>query len=251
MTKRKVVYIGGSLTIAGIIIALLAINGVTVQTSGDIQCGHTCVSYINITSKAYNICFNMTGLIETMPNVTTELYIKNGKKWVLFNLSKDCVNGTSKHQFQVIGHKTNMLQKVKWYAPEIGVSDPLWDSASISINNTVCQSVTYQNQTITKYVNVTDANGTYSVPIYSNSNYKSVVCTSKIPILVADGKEISLPMGVSQANNITVLDDTLDGNGDGICQPGESCCWITNGRVSCNEDNAALMRITLSKAGIQ
>lgn len=241
---RPVVWISGSLTLAGIIAALLMIPGVSVQTSGDISCGSTCISYFNVTSRYSDICFNIA-FIETSPEVKTEVYLKNGTKWQLFDWTKDCIRGSTKKQFKVVGHK-KPLQKVKWFSKGL-IPDPIWDSATITTTQNCTKTTTIYTDEITGYTPAQYINGTdYQIPIIKKVSSK--VCTEyKTDVKLGDNLIYPSVMEVGAKDN--TFDDVYDGNGDGICQPGESCCLISGG-ITCFGHNAEWILSRLQKGGL-
>jgi hypothetical protein len=199
---------------------MLSLSGTKVQFSKDMTCGKICYSYANYTNTKQDTCFNISQLIETQPNVKTELYWKEwskpktkwieDKNWTLVNLKPvngvpDCVNKSRKTQFMIVGHKNN-LQTVKWYSKQINIPDPLWSGVSLTKN-------------------ITDI---------------------KLDNSVIDVKKLSMAF----SDDLKIVDSKLDGNGDGICQKGESCCYITD-KVTCTDYQANNMKKQLSDAGIE
>jgi hypothetical protein len=255
MATRKVVWISGSLTLLGLIAVLVSIPGVTVTTSGDITCSTECVSYFNLTSKTYNLCFNVTQLIETFPNTKTELYIWNSskRKWQPFNLTNTCLKGTTKRQFKVVGHK-QPLQSVKWWSKSLNIPDPVWKGVDLELvypclkNQTESQAYNCQTQDY----NATEYTYTYEWTYNPNNDtyynktiehpynvikqrdvcsYKDVIvgCSSYDSqhlkygdLLIDTKKELGVYCGYVNKSIIQCDDCNFDGNCDGILSDGES-----------------------------
>ncbi|MFH1589269.1 MAG: hypothetical protein ABIB43_01745, partial [archaeon] len=54
----KKLLIGTSMGIIALFSALFMLTGVDYEFTGDIQCGETCESYINVTTSYWRICFD-------------------------------------------------------------------------------------------------------------------------------------------------------------------------------------------------
>lgn len=249
-TIKPTLYIGGSLGLVGMIV-LLVLSGVKIQVSGDMSCGYNCTSYFNMTLNLKNICWNMTSLIETNPEVHTEIFYKNRTKWKLLNISSTCFSAsTTKKQFKVVGYK-RPLQTVKWYSNQTGIPDPVWNAISLTVIDKTCINKTESQIASSKITSVLQLNGSkQDVTTYTYKNVNVTYCNPIKPTISIDNKNVNLPYGVSQKGNEIIVDDNWDGNADGICTAGESCCIITD-KVECKDVNKDRIRNDLQRVGIE
>jgi hypothetical protein len=237
---RKVVWIGGSLSIFAVLALVLTFSGVKVTNSGDISCAEECVSYINITSRYYDFCFNSTfELIKTDPSgIPVDVYFYNAtkKKWFLW--TGQCFKSST--QLKIVGHKKN-FQKVKWYSPSLKVADPVWDSAKISLLDGRCERYAKQelvNTTPYRCVNQTWPNSTKWTNC-SYAKYNWTYCSQWNPDqfiqmsgINTSADDMNVHCSLEKSPMKLICDDKFDGNGDGIIQPGESGIIMTNDKTT-------------------
>ena len=130
-------------------------------------------------------------------------------------------------------------------------ADQISLSNNIKINETHC----FKYRDIKVKVDVIDSydikNG--SSPIYKQEERTKRICIDSGKALKTDSKIIrpkELKVGVGEKDGIITIDDTYDGNGDGICQKGETCCTIIDDVMSCSEYNADRVSKRLRGVGI-
>ena len=101
-SRYKKIWIYGSGTFASFFILLLGLSfyGVSIETSPDIECLDTCVSYFNITLQEYSLCFG-----STFQGLFFEPYVYDYELWVK-------VNQDSGRQFCTYGRDYFMWEKV-------------------------------------------------------------------------------------------------------------------------------------------
>ena len=132
VSRSRTLWIGGSLGIFGLFAWIALLAGITVDYTGDIYCEEECVSYINVTSTYWRICFSGEfELVQTNPDIPVDVYVPaRGKgNWRPFNSSKDCIDRKNKYnllpnRFKIVGHK-EAGETVKWSVDKFDV-DPMW-----------------------------------------------------------------------------------------------------------------------------
>jgi hypothetical protein len=137
MSKTKKIFLYGSGTLVSFFLILsgLYMYGVSVQTSGDIICSDTCISYFNISLKDYSICFGSTFKgVYTDPGTNLEIYKAdtryrndNPNRWKSYNFTANkCLEKNKTYEFMLVGHK-EPTQTIKWGLSLQGLDvDPFW-----------------------------------------------------------------------------------------------------------------------------
>ncbi|KKK96905.1 hypothetical protein LCGC14_2658080 [marine sediment metagenome] len=147
--------IGSSVGIVVLFSALFLLTGFDYTYSGDIVCGETCESYINVTTTYWRICFagyentkyenetlfkkrsrsrtlhvnmdNVDNIISTEPRIEVDWLVPTyGKKWRPIK-DGDCWDRKKINKIKLVGHKKEW-QDVKW-SFEVGdyvEIDPFW-----------------------------------------------------------------------------------------------------------------------------
>jgi len=148
--------IGGSLIgIVTLFTALFLLTGIHYEHSGDIVCGETCESYINVTTMYWRICFdnyegtkyenetlfkkvstsrtlhvnldNVENIISTEPEIQVDWLVPTyGNNWRPIK-SGDCWERGKVNKIKLVGHK-EIKQTVKWsfnLEDKMNI-DPLW-----------------------------------------------------------------------------------------------------------------------------
>ena len=139
-SRSRTLWIGGSGSVIGFLMLFVLLTGVSIESSGDQVCGEECISYINITTTYWRICFEDTFEPSfTDKDIRTELYVPTyGKKWRLWDASRDCIERKKVNRFKLIGFK-DPKETVKWgLALETifkDYLDPVWYGRSASLNN--------------------------------------------------------------------------------------------------------------------
>ncbi len=130
--RSRTLWISGPLSIFSVIALIILLTGVSVTYTGDITCGTECVSYFNVTSTYWRICFaDDFELIQTNPDVPVDVYVPaRGKgNWRLFDHTKDCIERKNKYnylpnRFKIVGHK-KASETIKWSVDKFDI-DPIW-----------------------------------------------------------------------------------------------------------------------------
>jgi len=153
-TRSRTLWIGGSLSIFSVIALIVLLTGMEVTYTGDINCETECVSYFNVTSTYWRICFaDDFELIQTNPDIPVDVYVPaRGKgNWRLFDSTKDCIERKNKYRtlpnrFKIVGHK-EAGQTVKWSVDKFDI-DPKWIGEDESKLETIeeCETI-YWNDT--------------------------------------------------------------------------------------------------------
>jgi len=159
--RSRTIWIGGSLGIFSLFAWIILLTGVTVTYTGDIHCEEECISYINVTSTYWRICFSDDfNLVQTNPNVPVEVYVPTRGKdnWRLFNPSEDCIERKNKYnylpnRFKLIGHK-EAGETVKWSIDKFDV-DPLWIGEVKDIEIKCDYEIRYWNDTVYQLKDIT------------------------------------------------------------------------------------------------
>jgi hypothetical protein len=143
--------------IIALISSLILLTGMEYEHSGDIYCGETCESYINITTSYWRVCFedsdkeevlykkrsrsrtlwvnlnNVDNIISTNPDVEVDWLVPTyGKKWRPIK-SGDCWDRKKVNKIKLVGHK-EQSQTVKWsfdVGEKINI-DPVWNRPDTS-----------------------------------------------------------------------------------------------------------------------
>jgi hypothetical protein len=133
VTKKVVLGAGGLTTVLAVLLYLSTLPGVTITTSGDINCWGTaanpCISYFNITSSIYTLKFFNTSeqKLTFSPDVKDyKIYRFTSSKWKEVNFPINMTKGVL-YQFKLIGYKNNPGDNVKWGVQTGDVYlDPYW-----------------------------------------------------------------------------------------------------------------------------
>ena len=148
------ILIGGTVTYVDLFSGLFELTGISYTHSGDIVCGETCESYINVTTTYWRICFagyentkyenetlfkkrsrsrtlhvnmdNIDSIISTEPRVEVDWLVPTyGKKWRPIK-DGDCWDRLKTNKIKLVGHKESS-QTVKWNFKAGYVEiDPKW-----------------------------------------------------------------------------------------------------------------------------
>lgn len=248
--RSRTIWIGGSLSIFSLFAWVIMLTGVSSTYTGDIYCDTECISYVNITSTYWRTCFaDDFELVQTDPNIRVDVYVPaRGKdNWRPFDSTKDCIERKNKYnylpnRFKLVGHKS-AFQTVKWNIDKFDI-DPKWKGVNLTLKN--CKK--YENQTFYTYEVINPVGN-----ITKKVAYKKEVCIDHTKVFKLGKKEIDTKkakVGARQEGNVIYVDDMYDGNGDGICQTGETCCQITN-KIECTGYNSFKVKKRLEAAGIQ
>jgi len=176
--RSRTLWISGSSTFLGILAYIILLTGVSVTTSGDIMCGEECVSYVNITSTYWRICFeDEFELVKTDPQgVDIDVYVPTyGSRWRLFDVTKDCIERKSKYnslpnRFKIVGHKPKSLT-VKWWSDAMHIPDPVWEGVydadvivDLGNNQTdLSFAINYSKVDWSSIINITSGNWTWNM----------------------------------------------------------------------------------------
>jgi len=176
--RSRTLWMGGSSTFLGILAYIILLAGVSVTTSGDIVCGEECVSYVNITSTYWRICFeDEFELVKTDPQgVDIDVYVPTyGSRWRLFDVTKDCIERKSKYnslpnRFKIVGHKPKSLT-VKWWSDAMHIPDPVWEgvfdtNVVIDLGNNQTDlsfAINYSKVDWSSIINITSGNWTWNM----------------------------------------------------------------------------------------
>lgn len=83
---------------------------------------------------------------------------------------------------------------------------------------------------------------------YTEVNYSFIKCVGNVRVVNYDNRIAVLSkLQVGYDGNNFVFDDVYDGNGDGICSGGESCCIILEDSIRCMGYNANKIKSRFSK----
>ena len=159
------------------------------------------------------------------------------------------------NRFKIVFEK-KPLQTIKWWSDGMKIEDPIL--SAVNFNITDCYKWKKEeriNVIVENKTEETHPNGTiYYIYKYKEEKYYVDVCVDKEKTIVIDGTEIKvkeLEIGISKLNDTHFqVDDMYDGNGDGICQPGESCCIISD-KVICDGHNKDKIKIRLKDKKIE
>lgn len=230
--RSRTIWIGGgSLGIFSILAFIVLLTGVTSTYTGDIYCEEECISYINITSTYWRICFAEDfKLIQTNPDIPVDVYVpaRGAGNWRLFDPTKDCIERKNQYRtlpnrFMIIGHK-KASETIKWNIDKFDI-DPKWigtgEDSKLSNRCRTKKEIHYQKQ----IGNTTSENGTV-IAVYEDAIRETCLTTEQV--IEIEGMNRTIPDYYCKTLRDTVVcDSKLDGNGDGICTPGESCVNIT------------------------
>ena len=157
--RSRTIWVGGSLGVFSLFAWIVLLTGVSVDYTGDIYCEEECISYVNVTSTYWRICFaDDFELVQTNPDIEVEVYVPaRGKgNWRLFDHTKDCIERKNKYnvlpnRFKIVGHKEEW-ETVKWSVDKFDV-DPMWIGVSAK---EICKDViTKNNEIYYRWVNLT------------------------------------------------------------------------------------------------
>lgn len=140
VTKKVIIGAGGLTTVLAVLLYLSTMPGVTITTSGDINCWGTaanpCVSYFNISSSTYILkVFNTSGQkLDFSPDVKDyKIYRFVSRKWTEIKFPINMTKGVL-YQFKLVGYKNNPGDNVKWGVRTGDVyADPWWNTTNISV----------------------------------------------------------------------------------------------------------------------
>lgn len=136
--KNHKITIGGSGSLIAVLALLMTLNiyGVSMTTSGDIQCAgndlEPCISFINISTTDYAIVFPKATLyFDNEKKVNFTLYkLDTIGRWQKFNISGKTIPANAIWQLKLVGYK-GINETVKWGMDQgiVGV-DPVWSGYS-------------------------------------------------------------------------------------------------------------------------
>jgi len=171
---RKIVLTGSSLFL---LLALLMMSGVSIETSGDIICGETCVSYVDIHHNSRMI---PTIAFADIPfyfskNVEYRIYRMDNGKWKPFNILTHDLNYGDIWHLKIVATK-EPRETIKW-GIKVGNTDvdPYWigdTSTQVTVDSPANGSYhkAFTNTTGFMDLNIR-ANGTIDTALYQfNSN---------------------------------------------------------------------------------
>jgi len=264
ITKERVQgFIGGSTVL--IIIGLFSlINFLGVATlegnySANEYCGGDTVCFLEMNQLCFNedvFVYPMNGaaIINAQPlDLVDEvhLYRSWGKGWREIPLNKTCQSTWCGAKPKSTTNKFSYaFRKDKCYDLRIEVTKPLNSTISWSINPegvwlpladqdklvfvTLCTEYSYNYS----YVNCTD----HPLNTTCHNETKTINYTSEPCVTFIDFEGLTIDyasQGYNCASNGTMVicDSKIDGNGDAICQLGETCCTINiDGEIQCLND---------------
>jgi len=132
-SRSRTLWIGGStLSFFSVLLLIGFLTNISVSYTGDIYCAEECISYINITSTYWRVCFAEDfEIVQTDPKVKVEVLVPaRGKgNWRPFRPGYDCIDRKTKSRplparFKIIGHKS-ATETIKWSVDKFDI-DPLW-----------------------------------------------------------------------------------------------------------------------------
>ena len=240
-SRSRTIWIRGGIGFFSLIGLIVLLTGVSVEFTGDIECAEECISYVNVTSTYWRICFaDDFNLVQTNPDVEVDVYVPaRGKgNWRLFDPTKDCIDRKNKYnvlpnRFRIVGHKAPG-QTVKWSVDRFDV-DPVWIGIESKVDN--CLRLVNETRRTNEILRYEDL-GNGSQPVYQTEVIE--ICEKPGNYLELDGVKYNTKvynLYAKEENGIITIDDCNDGNCDGICQVGESCCTIENGEMTCTGYN--------------
>ena len=255
--------------------------------SEDQYCAGTCYIYINFTVNdkpitnedifIYPIGYDPYGRdtpFEFDPAVKSwKLQRSWGKGWRNLPLNQSCTgtwcglsNSKDKRIFSVafregrdyqirIEVQKRPLQTVKWWSDDWNIDDPLL-LTSVVFNESYCKEWDVRTWTTKELIgtelSLDSKNGTV-IPIYEEVEHSEKYCVDEIKAIQIDDKVIDvwkdLQMGMTNDKEV-IIDDWLDGNANGICEAGESCCYSTD-EIKCYGHRAEDMKKELKEKGIE
>jgi len=248
---------------------IVLLTGMTVTTTGDIYCEEECVSYINITSTYWRVCFaDNFSLIQTDPDVPVDVYVpaRGVGNWRLFDHTKDCIERKTSYRplpnrFKIVGHK-EPGQTVKWWSDDMKVDDPLWigKEGEVGIEFDVCVlndtfDSTYilsRGSEIINHPNGTVENKT----TYVTETVLATKCLERRNMLIVNNvmidtaEEYHLMLYYENATGELLLSDMWDGDGTENITDGESYCKIKNKKIKCYGHNGKFFQLKFKEIGI-
>jgi len=258
--SSRTLWISGGVTIFGVFVAISMLTGITITSNGDIYCENKCDIFVNITTTYWNICFNTTKfepLYFDKEPLDYEVYVPAaGNNWRYLKAG-DCITRGKINRFKIV------VEKKKWETIKYGVKvgeenlDPYLYSANVIIKNgttyeklcdevkeNVCNTIPlYKNITFEVYkpfdgickdtfVNKTETYCVTSEVRLEAYDYQKVCqiettnCINNGAIKI-NGTILSIPRyfcGTELCDEYKGFSGGgADGNGDGICQKGETC----------------------------
>lgn len=266
--RYKRFYLKGSLSILGIFILIAPFINYYYDY-GDVTCGEKCWTTFCMKNGFKNLYFyNKEELPLTFSPEDRVHSVKFFKKDGRFKTGYrpiDFIKPYSKGMLYVFkipayGYtcygmeiEKDAMATVKW---NFGSLDPVLIGVKPVLSDCAeWKNITYYRLEKDKQIivwNETTKNDTI-IWTYKNVSYVVTKCVDRRKVIKLGNKTIdinSLRVGVSQVGNTLFVDDVYDGNGDGICKSGESCCTVTD-KVSCSGYNADKIKIRLKDAGIK
>lgn len=138
----------------------------------------------------------------------------------------------------------------------IGVSQVSLSSTDIKVSDcALYENITYYQETIDKQTSVYDPlnkNNTI-ITTYKLEPYNQTECTDKREVILISEKIIdvtTLQVGAVVKKDYLLIEDIYDGFPDGVIQPGESYCIVTD-KVACSGYNAERIKSRLEGVGIE
>lgn len=284
MATRKTIIISGSLTFLGLIVILFSLQGVTHQADGDIYASEYAWWCFNVTSKMYDLQWNVTDLLITEPESPTYIYYYNttNKRYQLINTSNWLQKGTAKYRYCANITK-RPLQTIKVYSKQLGIADPyifgvkpkldtycLKNKTNTIINESTCKNYnqwynvtidcSYPHNSEREFKNGTvqcfhDYNESYRNES-SCKTYKEIICVEESKKMLRVGDKWvdpikDLHMNCKQDKTLIICDECFeDGNCDGIIQSGESATIIDGETIITEGYHKEKQKEDLKKNGI-
>jgi len=239
LVLSMILLVSGTITYTDLFGTLFNLTGVEYTHSGDITCGDTCESYINVTTSYWRICFadyddtkyenetlfkkvsrsrtlhvnlaNVDNVISTAPNVPVDWLVPTyGKKWRPIK-DGDCWERGKVNKIKLVGHKAN-YETVKWgmFLDKYVDIDPVW-GASATIEYTpstrtvceegVCNKILYSR---TSFIKEEDEwKNIKDAKSLKNSNIKPKIDFDeihKVDVVAYNYTSITVEMNVSGLN---------------------------------------------------
>jgi len=239
-SRSRTLWIGGSTVgIFGLIAWIVMLTGVSVEFTGDTYCYEECISYVNVTSTYWRICFSEDfELVQTDPDVPVDVYVPTyGKKWRLFDVSKDCIERKNKYnvlpnRFKIVGHK-QPTDTIKWSVDRFDV-DPKWIGIGVDKQDKIISNCTDVLQGAESSTSIREdgkyPNGTIKiVKIITYTPVYKCIKQKDVNIAYANGTVERVGFDGFHCvyrDPMITCDSCYDGNCDGTCTSGESCIEI-------------------------
>ena len=250
-SRSRTLWIGSGASIFTIFAAVLMLTGTEITTSGDVFCSENCELYVNITSTYWEVCFSDTEFEPLYFNQTPidyEVFVptRGAGNWRPIKVG-DCIKRKNKYNYLPNRFLIN-ITKESWQTLKYGVEfgsvdiDPFLFSSNVKI----IDDVTYEKLCIKQYQKkiINTPYTTMSVCDKSNLSCKPFEITKWNNTIIEEEVGCKLTGEVKKEEE-TIKEDNFfcgldkdgiicdeykdnsgglgDGNGDGICQTGETC----------------------------